>query len=66
MSALSVSDRLAFSVNESAILLGVSVDSVRAWVKTGKLGASRVGGKSKILIPRTELERLLESEKVQL
>ena len=64
MSAVSVIDRLAFSVNESAILLGVSSDSVRAWVKQGRLAASRVGGKSKILIPRAELERLLEQEKI--
>ena len=64
MSTLSVIDRLAYSVNESAMLLGVSSDSIRAWVKNGTLSASRVGGKSKILIPRTELERLLETEKV--
>jgi excisionase family DNA binding protein len=64
MTSMSVVDRLAYSVNESAILLGVSTDSVRAWVKEGRLGASRVGGKSKILIPRTELEKFLESERM--
>jgi excisionase family DNA binding protein len=53
-------ERLAYSIEESAIMLGVSHWTVRAWVRAGSLAASRVHGRTKILIPRAALEGLLE------
>jgi excisionase family DNA binding protein len=53
-------ERLAYSVEESAIMLGVSHWTVRSWVRASKLAAARVDGRRKILIPRAALERLLE------
>ena len=51
-------DRLAFSRSEIAAMLGVSLATIERMIHAGKLRAVRVG-RRRILVPRTELERLL-------
>ena len=53
-------ERLAYSVQEAADLLGVHYFSVYRLVQRGKLRACRVLT-GKLLIPRSELERLLKA-----
>jgi excisionase family DNA binding protein len=52
-----MSPRLAYSLAEAARLSSLSVRSLRYLMQTGKLGYVRVG--RRIVIPHTELERLL-------
>jgi len=53
--------RLAYGVVEAAVLLGVSPDTVRAWIKSGRLEARRAGSRSasKLLIAPEALESFL-------
>ncbi|MBA3832034.1 MAG: helix-turn-helix domain-containing protein [Chthoniobacterales bacterium] len=53
-------ERLAYSVQESADLLGVNYFSVYRLIQRGKLRACRAL-KGKLLVPRAELLRLLKS-----
>lgn len=53
-------ERLAYSVEESAQLLGVHYFSVYRLIQRGKLRACRVL-RGKILVPRSELLNLLNS-----
>ncbi|MGI8431525.1 MAG: helix-turn-helix domain-containing protein [Chthoniobacterales bacterium] len=53
-------ERLAYSLQESADLLGVDYFSVYRLIQRGKLRACRAL-KGKLLVPRTELLRLLKS-----
>jgi excisionase family DNA binding protein len=53
-------ERLAYSIQESADLLGVDYFSVYRLIQRGKLRACRAL-RGKLLIPRTELLRLLKS-----
>ena len=53
------SERLAYSVQESADLLGVDYFSVYRLIQRGKLRACRAP-RGKLLVPRTELLRLLK------
>ncbi len=53
--------RLAYSIRESADLLGVNYFSVYRLIQRGKLKACRAL-RGKILIPRSELLQLLKSE----
>lgn len=55
----SETERLAYSVQESADLLGVDYFSVYRLIQRGKLRACRAL-RGKLLIPRTELLRLLK------
>ena len=55
------SERLAYSVEESARLLGVHYFSVYRMIQRGKLRACRVL-RGKLLIPRSELLKLLKVE----
>ena len=55
------SERLAYSVEESAQLLGVHYFSVYRMIQRGKLRACRVL-RGKLLIPRSELLKLLKVE----
>lgn len=52
-------ERLAFSVAETAVLLGVSEKSVRRLISRGVLGCSRA--LRHLLIPRKEIERFLNN-----
>ena len=54
-------ERLAYSVEESAQLLGVHYFSVYRLIQRGKLRACRVL-RGKLLVPRTELLKLLKKE----
>ncbi len=53
-------ERLAYSIRESADLLGVDYFSVYRLIKRGKLRACRAL-RGKLLVPRSELLRLLKS-----
>jgi excisionase family DNA binding protein len=53
--------RLAYSVQEAADLLGVNYFSVYRLVQRGKLKACRAL-RGKLLVPRTELLKLLKTE----
>lgn len=55
-------ERISYGVNESSVLLGVSPDLIRKWVRCGQIASTRVGVNRKILIPRAELERVLRGE----
>ncbi len=52
-------ERLAYSVHEAADLLGVDYFSVYRLIQRGKLRACRAL-RGKLLVPRSELLRLLE------
>jgi len=53
-------ERLAYSIKEAAELLGVDYFSVYRLIQRGKLHACRAL-RGKLLVPRTELLRLLKS-----
>ena len=53
-------ERLAYSIHEAASLLGVDYFSVYRLIQRGKLRACRAL-RGKLLIPRTELLRLLQN-----
>lgn len=53
-------ERLAYSLKEAADLLGVDYFSVYRLIQRGKLRACRAL-RGKLLVPRTELLRLLKS-----
>jgi len=57
---ISETERLAYSIQESADLLGVDYFSVYLLIQRGKLRACRAL-RGKLLVPRTELLRLLKS-----
>ena len=59
--ALPQTDRLAYSVEEAAQLLGVHYFSVYRMIQRGKLRACRVL-RGKLLVPRSELLKLLKAE----
>ena len=50
-------ERIAYSVKEVALLLGISEWSVREAIRCGRLGSIRVG--TRILIPCQALDRFL-------
>ena len=59
--ALTQTDRLVYSVEEAAELLGVHYFSVYRMIQRGKLRACRVL-RGKLLVPRSELLKLLKAE----
>jgi excisionase family DNA binding protein len=59
-SILPETERLAYSIQESADLLGVDYFSVYRLIQRGKLRACRAL-RGKLLVPRSELLRLLKS-----
>ncbi len=56
-----MTERLAYSIKESADLLGVNYFSVYRLIQRGKLKACRAL-RGKLLVPRTELLKLLRAE----
>ena len=54
-------ERLAYSIQEAADMLGVNYFSVYRLIQRGKLKPCRAL-RGKLLLPRTELLRLLKSE----
>jgi len=59
--ALAQTERLAYSVEEAAELLGVHYFSVYRMIQRGNLRACRVL-RGKLLVPRSELLKLLKAE----
>jgi excisionase family DNA binding protein len=55
------SERLAYSIQEAAEMLGVNYFSVYRLIQRGKLKPCRVL-RGKLLVPRTELLKLLATE----
>jgi excisionase family DNA binding protein len=49
-----------FSPEEAAAYLNVHVQTVRAWIRSGKLPASRLAGLKSIRIREADLEKVLE------
>ena len=54
-------ERLAFSKAEVATFFGVSVPTVERMIRSGDLQTIRVGQR-RILIPKIEVERLLQGD----
>ena len=50
-----------YSIKESSEELGVSIPTIRVWVRNGTLKASKFnnGLTSKILIPKKEIKRII-------
>jgi len=48
------------TVAQAAQFLQLSQSSIRSYIRQGALGAYRVAGRRRVLIPRQELLRLLE------
>ena len=59
-SAIEGRERL-FSPEDVADYLGVHVQTVRSWVRTGKLPARRLAGQRALRIRESDLERVLEA-----
>ena len=59
--ASSSPERLAYSIQEAAEMLGVNYFSVYRLIQRGKLKACRAL-RGKLLVPRAELLRLLKTE----
>ena len=53
------------TVEQAADYLQLSQSSIRSYIRQGKLNAFRIAGKRKVLIPRTELLKLLEPARAQ-
>ena len=50
-----------YKVSDAAALLGVSPDTVRRWVDSGRLGIKRITGSGRRLIDGEELARFAET-----
>lgn len=54
-------EAIVVSVAEAAHLLGVGHQAIRRWIRTGRLGATQIGGRNgRILITKAAIERLLD------
>lgn len=53
-------DRRLYSPEEAADYLGVHVKTVRGWIRSGRLPASRLAGQRVLRIRSADLERVLE------
>jgi excisionase family DNA binding protein len=63
MTASPPTERLAYSIQESADMLGVNYFSVYRLIQRGQLKACRAL-RGKLLVPRTELLKLLATDKI--
>ena len=61
---MSLESRDLLTVEQAAEYLQLSQSSIRSYIRQGKLNAFRIAGKRKVLIPRTELLKLLEPARV--
>jgi excisionase family DNA binding protein len=53
-------DRLAYGIPEAAHAMSVSKSTIWNWIALEKVKTKKVGGRT--LIPRSELERLLQDD----
>ncbi len=56
----SFADERLYSPEEAAEVLGVHVQTVRSWIRSGRLPASRLAGQRALRIRASDLESLLE------
>jgi excisionase family DNA binding protein len=59
---MGMSDRLVYTVKETARLLGLSLTGCYNCIAAGEIPAVSIG--KRVVIPRTRLEALLQGEKV--
>ena len=52
------------TIEDAAAVLGITVDTLRTWVRTGRIERSLFTKRHGRLIPRSEVERCLEERKV--
>ena len=55
-----LADRLAFGVEEAAIVMCVGKSTIWRWIQEKRVRSVKLGGRT--LIPREELLRLLEAD----
>lgn len=48
----------AYDVRETARLLGIKVNTVRAWIYRGKIHANKLAGSQKWIVTESEIKRL--------
>lgn len=48
----------AYSLSQTATLLGIKVRTVRDWVRTGKIKASKITGSRRWIVMESEIKRL--------
>lgn len=53
--------RTAYRYSEVAEMLGVHQDTVRRWARNGEVSVAKIG--RTVLIPATELDRLMNDQK---
>lgn len=47
-----------YSIQEAAVLLGLTVRGVRHWIKVGKIKAKKIDNGWRYMIPPEEIERI--------
>lgn len=52
-------ERIAYSIAETARLLGCSERSLRTWIKAGKIHVLKIG--ARVFIPKMTLRKLLDT-----
>jgi len=60
-----MADNTYLTPAQAAELLHLGVSTIRGYIRSGKIKASKVGGGRKWLIERTEITRLVEDEHEQ-
>jgi len=63
MSNKNILEEKKFSVNEVAAMTGMKPQSIRRMIATGRLTAYRVAAARRIVIPESQVKRLLEPVK---
>ena len=51
-----------YNLNQVAELLGVKVRTLRQWISTGKLNATKITGTNRWIVTASEIERLQGSK----
>ncbi len=47
------------TVQQAADRLALSVWTLRSWAYSGRIATVKIGGRGRLLVPRTELDRLI-------
>lgn len=57
---IQLGDIKAYTVQEAAVILDVSAQTIRAYIKSGRVKSSKVG--RRYMIEETELEKVIKGE----